>query len=101
MLTELGYNVTVTADGDEAVSVFKEAMISGNPFDLAILDLTIPGGMGGVEALKNLLALQPSLQAVVSSGYSSESVLSNFREYGFAACLRKPFRIEELSQNTS
>lgn len=96
MITQLGYTVETARDGREAVAKYREAMHRGAPFRVTILDLTIPGGMGGQDAVRELLALDPSAKVVVASGYSSDPVLANFSQYGFSARLEKPFFLREL-----
>ncbi len=98
MLTELGYAVAFAGDGQEAVRLYREAMAGQRPFDYVILDLTIPGGMGGEETIKRLREIDPEVKAIVSSGYSSSPIMANFREYGFAAVAVKPYNIVELSR---
>jgi CheY-like chemotaxis protein len=71
-------------------------MESGNLFDVVILDLTIRGGLGGRETIERLLAVNPKIKAIVSSGYSDDAVVSDYRNYGFSACLTKPYKLEEL-----
>ncbi|MFA7382803.1 MAG: ATP-binding protein [Desulfurivibrionaceae bacterium] len=97
VLEYLGYAVVLAEDGQEALRLYRENREAGTPIDLAILDLTIPGGMGGRETIKELLALDPQAKVIVSSGYSNDPVMANYREYGFAAMLSKPFAIRELS----
>ena len=96
MLSRFGYQVELAADGVEAIEVYKKAKESGEPFDLVILDLTNYGGMGGVEAIKELLAIDPEIRAIVATGYSFDPVVSNFREYGFCGAITKPFGMDEL-----
>jgi signal transduction histidine kinase len=97
MLRLLGYrDVARTREGTEAIRCFAGAWETGVPFELAILDLTVKGGMGGKETLRALLQISPTVKAVVSSGYSSDPVVSDFRVHGFRAALRKPFGLEDL-----
>lgn len=98
MLLRLGYRTASSSDGEEAVKLYQEAMAEGDPFAVAILDLTIPGGMGGVRTLRELRTIDPEVRAVVSSGYSTDSVLSNHEEHGFACMLSKPFSLSVLGQ---
>ncbi|MBI5454115.1 MAG: response regulator [Deltaproteobacteria bacterium] len=98
ILTELGYEVAFAGDGEEAIEAYKGGLASGRPYDAVIMDLTIPAGMGGKEAIKKLLEIDPSARAIVSSGYSNDSIMSEFAKYGFAAVIAKPYRISDLSQ---
>ncbi|RPH50340.1 MAG: PAS domain S-box protein, partial [Desulfobacteraceae bacterium] len=98
MLELLGYQAEFAKDGAEAILLFRKARESGKPYDTAILDLTIPGGMGGKEAIKKLLEIDPELKAVVFSGYSDDPVMSNYREYGFRGMMSKPFDMQKLSK---
>lgn len=97
MLTYLGYEVACAKDGSEAISLYTDAVHSGDPFDGVIMDLTIPGGMGGKEAIRHLLEINPHIKAIVSSGYSNDPVMSNHNEYGFSAVVTKPFTMEQLA----
>ena len=97
ILVELGYKVQCASDGVEAIALYRDAMQSGQPFDAVIMDLTIPGGMGGREAMQQLSILDPQVTAVVSSGYSNDPVMSDFKKYGFRGVATKPYRIEQLS----
>ena len=98
MLTTIGYHVTPARDGEEAVEIYMEALKKGCPFDLIIMDLTVPGGMGGKGTIQELLKKDPEVKAIVSSGYSKDSIMANFQDYGFKGAIKKPFSIEELSQ---
>ncbi|MDQ1331942.1 MAG: two-component system, cell cycle sensor histidine kinase and response regulator CckA, partial [Thermodesulfobacteriota bacterium] len=91
MLDMLGYDSAFAKDGAEAVKMYKKAMKSKKPYDAVILDLTIPGGMGGKEAIKILLEMDPEVKAIVFSGYSEGEIMSNYLEYGFKSMMPKPF----------
>jgi len=95
MLKNLGYESKFAKDGAEAIEMYKAAKKSEKPYDAVIMDLTIPGGMGGKEAIEKLLEIDPEVKAIVSSGYSDDPVLTNFQEYGFMGMMPKPF--ESLS----
>jgi two-component system cell cycle sensor histidine kinase/response regulator CckA len=98
MLTNIGYEVVTAADGAEAISLYKEAMESGNPFDAVIIDLTIPGGMGGKETIQKLIEMDPEAKAIVSSGYSNHAMMADFEKYGFKGVIAKPYKARELSE---
>ena len=98
MLDPLGYEVALAADGAEAISCYEKAQLAQRPFDVVILDLTIPGGMGGIEALQRLRGLNPAVKAVVSSGYSDDPVMAQYVEHGFAGVVAKPYRLQDLTR---
>jgi len=97
-LTEVGYEVQLTNDGAEAIERYSEAKKAGQPFDAVILDLTIPGGMGGKEAIKKLLNLDPDVKAIVSSGYATDPIMSEYKEYGFSAVVPKPYCVAQIEK---
>jgi PAS domain S-box-containing protein len=97
ILKVLGYEVEFAQDGAEAITLYAKAMESGRPFDAVIMDLTIPGGIGGREAIQKLRELDPNVKAIVSSGYSQDPILADFAAYGFRAALAKPFSSSTLS----
>ena len=98
LLSQLGYHVERARGGTEAIDKYRHALSNGTAFDAVILDLTIPGGMGGMECLKRLAQLNPSVVALVSSGYSNDPVMAEPGRFGFAGVLGKPYRLEELSE---
>ncbi|MEW6116569.1 MAG: PAS domain S-box protein [Nitrospirota bacterium] len=98
MLRSMGYSVEYARDGEEAIDLYKRARASGDPFDVVVMDLTIPGGMGGKEAMARLREIDPAVKAIVSSGYSNDPVMAHYKEYGFAGMVIKPYRIQELSE---
>jgi signal transduction histidine kinase/ActR/RegA family two-component response regulator len=98
LLTSLGYEVQTARDGAEAIALCEDTKVCGAGFDAILLDLTVSGGMGGIEAVARLKELDPSVKLIVSSGYSDATVMSNFRKYGFDDVLPKPWRIAEVSQ---
>ncbi len=95
-LQEMGYEVLLAKDGDSALAGYRATLAESRPFNFAILDLTIPGGMGGVEAAKSILALDPAARLVAASGYSQDPVMADPSAFGFRAKLEKPFRSDEL-----
>jgi len=96
MIVALGHEVECVSDGKEAIEVFRHARDAGTPFDLVILDLTVKGGMGGEEAITILREIDPEVLAVVSSGYADSPIVADYRAYGFAAFLNKPYKIDSL-----
>ncbi len=97
-LKGIGYSVTIASNGKEAITHYKKVLETDEPYDLVILDLTIPGKMGGKEVLKNLLESDPNVRAIATSGYSNDPVMAEYKEYGFHGILPKPFRMSELSR---
>jgi PAS domain S-box-containing protein len=98
MLEKLGFTVIQARDGKEAISICKKYSDENKLFDFAIFDLTIPGGIGGKEALKDVLKIYPDLKVIVSSGYSNDPVMANFQEYGFKEVIAKPYTIDDLKR---
>jgi len=98
MLKELGYRVTTCANGEEAVALYKATLAARVPFAAAIMDLTIPGGMGGREAARAILDIDPQARLIVSSGYSSDPIMSDYRRYGFSAAILKPYGVAEIAE---
>ena len=96
-----GFEVDCAFDGEQAIERLGQALEQGRRFDLAILDLTVPGGLGGKETIKRLRELDPELKAIVVSGYSNDPVMANFDSYGFDGCVRKPFQLDELARTVS
>jgi len=94
----LGYQPEVAAGGKKGIELYESALKKGCPFDAVLLDLTMPGGMGGKEAAAKIRELDRSAKIIASSGYSTDPIMSNFKKFGFSAALIKPYRIEELSQ---
>jgi CheY-like chemotaxis protein len=97
-LRNLKYEVQTTQNGTKAIELYKSAMKSGKPFDAVVMDLTIPGDIGGKEAIDELLKIDPNVKAVVASGYSNDPAMANFRKYGFRGVVVKPYEIYELDE---
>lgn len=97
LLECMGCEVATAKDGIEALQKYMRALEGGVPFDAVIMDLTVPGGMGGMEAIKQLLEIDPNAKAIVSSGYSSDTIIANFKEYGFSDVILKPYTIKSFS----
>lgn len=98
MLTYSGYQVVSVRDGDEAIKIYRSAYENRQPFDVVIMDLTIPGGMGGQEALSHLIKINPGIKAVVSSGYANDPIIAEYRKYGFSGVVTKPYKYDELNE---
>jgi two-component system, cell cycle sensor histidine kinase and response regulator CckA len=98
MLEHLGYKATTCGSGERAIQLYRAARYSGNPFAAVIMDLTIPGAMGGKEAARQILEVDPAARLIVSSGYSNDPVLAEYRDYGFYAVLPKPYMVQELER---
>ena len=96
-LSMLGHEVIAVADGEQAINRYQELQDLGTPVDLVIMDLTIPGGMGGREAAQKLRLLDPQAKIIVASGYSNDPVMATYGQYGFKAAIAKPFNLAELS----
>jgi len=98
MLVDLGYEVEFAIEGLEAIKKYKEAKLSDKPYDIIIMDLTVPGGVGGKDAIKEILEFDPSAKAIVSSGYSNDPVMANYQTYGFLGVITKPYEFKKLSK---
>ncbi len=98
ILKSFGHTVTVVGDGVEAIQEYKMALKKGNPYDAVIMDLTIPGGMGGQETIKELISIDSDVKTIVSSGFSNNPVISNYTKYGFKEFIAKPYSIVELKE---
>lgn len=98
MLMEFGIKVSVARNGEEAIGIYRQNMETGRPIDLVIMDLVVKGGLGGVETIGRLRQIDPNVRAIVSSGYSSDPLMADYRKYGFAGVLNKPYKQDELSK---
>ena len=101
MLETLGYSVTLAKDGAEAIAIYQMAMASGEPFASVLMDLTIPGGMGGMEAVKRIREIDSKVKAIVCSGYSNDTIMANYKTFGFRAVVPKPYSLKQLSGTIS
>jgi PAS domain S-box-containing protein len=97
LMRRMGLHFESVADGSAAIERYRTAKESGRPFDLVVMDLTIPGGIGGREAISVLRAYDPKVRAIVSSGYSSDLAMSDFRKHGFCGMVAKPYDVAELA----
>jgi CheY-like chemotaxis protein len=98
MLAKLGYEVVCASDGAEALALYEKARASGQPFGAVLLDLTVPGGMGGKETASRLKEFDPAAKLILSSGYSNDSTIAEFRSHGFDDVLLKPWTPGQLNQ---
>ena len=98
MLAHLGYSAVHVKDGRSAVEEYIRLRKAGDPFDVVIMDLTIPGGMGGKEAVVEILAVDPAAKVIVSSGYSTDPIMTNYGEYGFVGVINKPFDLASIQK---
>ncbi|MGF7184287.1 PAS domain S-box-containing protein [Desulfitispora alkaliphila] len=98
MLQQLGYKAVTVSKGEEAISEYLRAMEMNMPYDLVLLDLTVPGGMGGKDTIEKLKVINPSVKAIVASGYTNDLVMFNYEDYGFKYFIKKPYDIRRLGQ---
>jgi CheY-like chemotaxis protein len=98
MLTILGYEVACTSNGAEAVAAYQHARAAKQPFAAVILDITVPGGLGGKETIEYLRAIDPQVKALISSGYANDPIMANYAQYGFSGVITKPYTVERLQQ---
>ncbi|MCK4545054.1 response regulator, partial [candidate division WOR-3 bacterium] len=97
MLEQIGYNCDCASNGNELIDLYRNKMNTEGYYDAVLMDLTIPGGMGGKEAAKILLEIDPNAKLIVSSGYASDPIMANYKNYGFSDVIAKPYEIKELS----
>lgn len=98
VMEHLGYQCDTARHGKEAIGMYKQAVETGEPYDLVILDLTVKGGMGGIPTMAQLLNIDPKVKAVIYTGYSADPILENYRLYGFQGALSKPYAIKDLAE---
>ena len=96
VLKFLKYDVVSARDGLAAIDLYKKEKTGGAPFDIVILDLSVPSGMGGKETIEQLIKFDPAVKAIVSSGYTNDPGVENFSQYGFSKRLTKPYKIKDL-----
>ncbi|HDL98230.1 MAG TPA: response regulator, partial [Desulfobacteraceae bacterium] len=96
MLDFLGYTNSSAKNGEQAITLYRAALSQGKPFDAVLMDLTIPGGMGGKETMARLLEIDPQATGIASSGYANDPIMANFTNYGFSAVIPKPYEMDEL-----
>ena len=85
-------------DGNEAIDLYRQAMSGGELFDAVIMDLTVPGGMGGLETMAVLRRIDPLVKAIISSGYTNDPVMSDYKQHGFCGFVAKPYKFDELAE---
>jgi CheY-like chemotaxis protein/two-component sensor histidine kinase len=98
ILQQLGHDAKIVSDGMDVVREYETALHAGSKYDVVVLDLTVPGGLGGRAAMEILRRIDPNVRGIVSSGYSNDPVLANHRAYGFAAVVPKPYVVDDLAR---
>ena len=96
ILSELGFEIETAEDGEKALDMYAKALEKKTPYNAVIMDLTIPGGIGGKETMEKLMELHAGVKGIVSSGYSTDPVMAEYKKYGFSGCIQKPYEIDEL-----
>ena len=95
-LAQYGFEVETTNNGTDTIERYQQSMVAGNPFQVVLMDLTIPGGMGGEEAIEHLKKIDPNVKAIVSSGYHNVAIMANYKDHGFCDVVSKPYRVQDL-----
>lgn len=98
ILNTIGCEIELAQDGAEALELYLKAREAGRPFDLVILDLTVSGGMGGLETIRKLVEIDRDVKAIVSTGYSNDPVMAEYQKYGFTGALNKPYKLQEINE---
>jgi CheY-like chemotaxis protein len=98
ILRDMGYEVTTCCNGEEAISLYKKSIDALKPYSIVIMDLTIPGGMGGIEAARHILDMAPQARLIASSGYSNDPAIAEYTSYGFCEKMVKPYNTDELNR---
>jgi DNA-binding NtrC family response regulator len=94
----MGYDVDLASEGQEAIKLYRRAIEADEPFDAVILDLTVPGAMGGKKTIGRLREIDSNVKAIIASGYSNDPVMSDYKNYGFCGVVVKPFNIQKLAR---
>ncbi|RLA03264.1 MAG: hybrid sensor histidine kinase/response regulator, partial [Gammaproteobacteria bacterium] len=92
------YSVTTAVDGEQAIQLYQQSLDQQQPYDAVIMDLTIPGGMGGKDAVQEVLKIDSNAKCIVSSGYADDPIIANFQQYGFKGVVSKPFAVKDLTE---
>jgi len=95
-LTQYGLEVEISDNGEQALQLYRRSVDEGKPFDVVVIDLTLPGGMGGQETMTHLRKINPNIRAIVSSGYHHSPIIANYKEHGFFCVVSKPYRVQDL-----
>ena len=98
MLNHLGFEAVLVADGKDAVEAYRKALEEEDPFAVVLLDLLVPGGMGGRETMQELLKIDPDVKAIITSGYYDDPVMMDYQKYGFYGTIRKPYELTQLTK---
>nr|NIP30564.1 response regulator [Candidatus Dadabacteria bacterium]NIT13867.1 response regulator [Candidatus Dadabacteria bacterium] len=96
LLKKLGFQIYPTSNGLDTIEEYKKSLQNGSTYDLVVLDLTVPGGMGGKETIGKLMEIDPEINAVICSGYSNDPIMSEYEKYGFKGVIKKPYTIQDL-----